>query len=90
MLTGNTTTTLTVEWALPTSTYTGFQIGYSIDGGTETLSAVLSALTDSYTITNLEPGEEYTVSLYLVNNNEVENLAGGVFQTSKFAKYMHF
>ncbi|XP_053328167.1 fibronectin isoform X2 [Spea bombifrons] len=64
-----TETTITITWRTKTETITGFQIDAVPSGGQIPIQRIISPDVRTYTITGLQPGTDYKVYLYTLNDN---------------------
>ncbi|KAE8580545.1 hypothetical protein XENTR_v10024457 [Xenopus tropicalis] len=64
-----TETTVTLSWRTKTETITGFQIDAIPAGGQNPIRRTVDADLRSFTITGLQPGTDYKIYLYTLNDN---------------------
>ncbi|MEE6490930.1 hypothetical protein FKM82_016050 [Ascaphus truei] len=68
-LTDVTETTATITWRTKTETITGFQIDAIPAGGQNPIQRIINPDIRTYTITGLQPGTDYKIYLYTLNDN---------------------
>ncbi|XP_010614320.1 fibronectin isoform X6 [Fukomys damarensis] len=68
-VTDATETTITISWRTKTETITGFQVDAIPATGQTPVQRTISPDVRSYTITGLQPGTDYKIHLYTLNNN---------------------
>ncbi|XP_069873839.1 fibronectin isoform X12 [Dipodomys merriami] len=68
-VTDATETTITISWRTKTETITGFQVDAIPTTGQTPVQRVISPDVRSYTITGLQPGTDYKIHLYTLNDN---------------------
>ncbi|XP_017651748.1 fibronectin isoform X10 [Nannospalax galili] len=68
-VTDATETTITISWRTKTETITGFQIDAIPANGQTPVQRTISPDVRSYTITGLQPGTDYKIHLYTLNDN---------------------
>ncbi|KAM7105206.1 fibronectin isoform 7-T7 [Molossus nigricans] len=68
-VTDATETTITISWRTKTETITGFQVDAVPAGGQTPIQRTISPDVRSYTITGLQPGTDYKIYLYTLNDN---------------------
>ncbi|XP_021119122.1 fibronectin isoform X6 [Heterocephalus glaber] len=68
-VTDATETTITISWRTKTETITGFQVDAIPATGQTPVQRTISPDIRSYTITGLQPGTDYKIHLYTLNNN---------------------
>ncbi|KAM6332826.1 LOW QUALITY PROTEIN: fibronectin-like [Podargus strigoides] len=68
-VTDATETTITITWRTKTETITGFQIDAVPASGQNPIQRTISPDVRSYTITGLQPGNDYKIYLYTLNEN---------------------
>ncbi|XP_004626646.1 fibronectin isoform X4 [Octodon degus] len=68
-VTDATETTITISWRTKTETITGFQVDAIPATGQTPVQRTISPDVRSYTITGLQPGTDYKIYLYTLNNN---------------------
>ncbi|XP_038276946.1 fibronectin isoform X5 [Dermochelys coriacea] len=64
-----TETTITITWRTKTETITGFQVEAIPADGQSPIQRTISPDVRSYTITGLQPGTDYKIYLYTMNEN---------------------
>ncbi|KAM4697384.1 fibronectin isoform 2-T2 [Rhinophrynus dorsalis] len=64
-----TETTVAIVWRTKTEVITGFQIDAVPAGGQNTIQRIISPDVRSYVITGLQPGTDYKIYLYTLNDN---------------------
>ncbi|CAH2306187.1 fibronectin isoform X3 [Pelobates cultripes] len=64
-----TETTVTIIWRTKTETITGFQIDAVPSGGQTPIQRIISPDLRSYTLTGLQPGTDYKIYLYTLNED---------------------
>ncbi|XP_069472039.1 fibronectin isoform X3 [Ambystoma mexicanum] len=64
-----TETTVTITWRTKTETITGFQIDAIPSGGQNPVQRTISPDIRTYTITGLQPGTDYKINIYTLNEN---------------------
>ncbi|XP_018415459.1 PREDICTED: fibronectin isoform X11 [Nanorana parkeri] len=64
-----TETTVTITWRTKTETITGFLIEALPAGGQTPIQRVIKPDVRTFTVTGLQPGTEYKISLYTLNDN---------------------
>jgi hypothetical protein len=70
-------TTVRVDWtASLTSPLTGYAVRYSLSGGRENVTAILSSTTTSADITDLSKGRTYTFLVEAVAGNKLPGVSG--------------
>ncbi|XP_045711813.1 fibronectin isoform X4 [Phyllostomus hastatus] len=68
-VTDATETTITISWRTKTETITGFQVEAMPANGQTPVQRTISPDVRSYTITGLQPGTDYKIYLYTLNDN---------------------
>ncbi|XP_045054171.1 fibronectin isoform X6 [Desmodus rotundus] len=68
-VTDATETTITISWRTKTETITGFQVEAMPANGQTPIQRTISPDVRSYTITGLQPGTDYKIYLYTLNDN---------------------
>ncbi|KAM5229393.1 fibronectin isoform 10-T10 [Ctenodactylus gundi] len=68
-VTDATETTITISWRTKTETITGFQVDAIPANGQPPIQRTISPDVRSYTITGLQPGTDYKIHLYTLNDN---------------------
>ncbi|XP_042535230.1 fibronectin isoform X6 [Dipodomys spectabilis] len=68
-VTDATETTITISWRTKTETITGFQVDAIPTTGQTPVQRIISPDVRSYTITGLQPGTDYKIHLYTLNDN---------------------
>ncbi|XP_074047538.1 fibronectin isoform X12 [Macrotis lagotis] len=68
-VTDATETTITINWRTKTETITGFQIDAIPSNGQNPVQRTISPEIRSYTITGLQPGTDYKIYIYTLNDN---------------------
>ncbi|KAM4626846.1 fibronectin isoform 2-T2 [Discoglossus pictus] len=68
-ITDVTENTVTITWRTKTETITGFQIDAIPSGGQTPIQRIISPDIRTYTITGLQPGTDYKIHLYTLNEN---------------------
>ncbi|XP_050010150.1 fibronectin [Alexandromys fortis] len=68
-VTDATETTITISWRTKTETITGFQVDAIPANGQPPVQRTISPDIRSYTITGLQPGTDYKIYLYTLNDN---------------------
>nr|XP_045004489.1 fibronectin isoform X4 [Jaculus jaculus] len=68
-VTDATETTITISWRTKTETITGFQVDAIPASGQTPVQRTISPDVRSYTITGLQPGTDYKIYLYTLNDN---------------------
>ncbi|XP_072473619.1 fibronectin isoform X12 [Notamacropus eugenii] len=68
-VTDATETTITINWRTKTETITGFQVDAIPSNGQSPVQRTISPEIRSYTITGLQPGTDYKIHLYTLNDN---------------------
>ncbi|XP_059559039.1 fibronectin isoform X3 [Myotis daubentonii] len=68
-VTDATETTITISWRTKTETITGFQVDAVPGNGQTPVQRIISPDVRSYTITGLQPGTDYKIYLYTLNDN---------------------
>ncbi|XP_043850614.1 fibronectin isoform X3 [Dromiciops gliroides] len=68
-VTDATETTITINWRTKTETITGFQVDAIPSNGQSPVQRTISPEVRSYTITGLQPGTDYKIHLYTLNDN---------------------
>ncbi|KAM8788843.1 fibronectin isoform 3-T3 [Rhynchonycteris naso] len=68
-VTDATETTITISWRTKTETITGFQVDAVPANGQTPVQRTISPEVRSYTITGLQPGTDYKIHLYTLNDN---------------------
>nr|KAF6494923.1 fibronectin 1 [Rousettus aegyptiacus] len=68
-VTDATETTITISWRTKTETITGFQVDAFPANGQSPVQRTISPDVRSYTITGLQPGTDYKIHLYTLNDN---------------------
>ncbi|KAF6113807.1 fibronectin 1 [Phyllostomus discolor] len=68
-VTDATETTITISWRTKTETITGFQVEAVPANGQTPIQRTISPDVRSYTITGLQPGTDYKIYLYTLNDN---------------------
>ncbi|KAF6361463.1 fibronectin 1 [Rhinolophus ferrumequinum] len=68
-VTDATETTITISWRTKTETITGFQLDAMPANGQTPIQRTISPDIRSYTITGLQPGTDYKIYLYTLNDN---------------------
>ncbi|XP_068931302.1 fibronectin isoform X12 [Petaurus breviceps papuanus] len=68
-VTDATETTITINWRTKTETITGFQVDAIPSNGQTPVQRTISPEIRSYTITGLQPGTDYKIHLYTLNDN---------------------
>ncbi|XP_051839564.1 fibronectin isoform X10 [Antechinus flavipes] len=68
-VTDATETTITLNWRTKTETITGFQIDAIPSNGQSPVQRTINPEIRSYTITGLQPGTDYKIHLYTLNDN---------------------
>ncbi|XP_017390454.1 fibronectin isoform X10 [Cebus imitator] len=68
-VTDATETTITISWRTKTETITGFQVDAVPANGQTPIQRTISPDIRSYTITGLQPGTDYKIYLYTLNDN---------------------
>ncbi|NP_001263342.1 fibronectin isoform g precursor [Mus musculus] len=68
-VTDATETTITISWRTKTETITGFQVDAIPANGQTPVQRSISPDVRSYTITGLQPGTDYKIHLYTLNDN---------------------
>ncbi|XP_034353664.1 fibronectin isoform X4 [Arvicanthis niloticus] len=68
-VTDATETTITISWRTKTETITGFQVDAIPANGQTPVQRTISPDVRSYTITGLQPGTDYKIHLYTLNDN---------------------
>ncbi|KAM5268868.1 fibronectin isoform 3-T3 [Hipposideros larvatus] len=68
-VTDATETTITISWRTKTETITGFQVDAMPSNGQTPIQRTISPDVRSYIITGLQPGTDYKIYLYTLNDN---------------------
>ncbi|XP_006867854.1 PREDICTED: fibronectin isoform X5 [Chrysochloris asiatica] len=68
-VTDTTETTITLSWRTKTETITGFQVDAIPSNGQAPIQRTIKPDVRSYTITGLQPGTDYKIYLYTLNDN---------------------
>nr|XP_012301279.1 fibronectin isoform X8 [Aotus nancymaae] len=68
-VTDATETTITISWRTKTETITGFQVDAVPANGQTPIQRTINPDIRSYTITGLQPGTDYKIYLYTLNDN---------------------
>ncbi|XP_064371430.1 fibronectin isoform X5 [Dromaius novaehollandiae] len=68
-VTDATETTITITWRTKTETITGFQVDAIPASGQTPIQRTISPDVRTYTITGLQPGNDYKIYLYTLNEN---------------------
>ncbi|XP_040609312.1 fibronectin isoform X12 [Mesocricetus auratus] len=68
-VTDATETTITISWRTKTETITGFQVDAIPANGQPPIQRTISPDIRTYTITGLQPGTDYKIHLYTLNDN---------------------
>ncbi|XP_053554784.1 fibronectin isoform X2 [Bombina bombina] len=68
-ITDVTENTVTIAWRTKTETITGFQIDAIPTGGQNPVQRIINPDVRTYTITGLQPGTDYKIHLYTLNDN---------------------
>ncbi|KAM9249676.1 fibronectin isoform 4-T4 [Dugong dugon] len=68
-VTDATETTITISWRTKTETITGFQVNAIPANGQTPIQRTIKPDVRSYTITGLQPGTDYKIHLYTLNDN---------------------
>ncbi|CAH6791743.1 fibronectin isoform X12 [Phodopus roborovskii] len=68
-VTDATETTITISWRTKTETITGFQVDAIPANGQPPVQRTISPDVRTYTITGLQPGTDYKIHLYTLNDN---------------------
>ncbi|XP_052605762.1 fibronectin isoform X12 [Peromyscus californicus insignis] len=68
-VTDATETTITISWRTKTETITGFQVDAIPANGQTPVQRTISPDVRTYTITGLQPGTDYKIYLYTLNDN---------------------
>ncbi|XP_017531654.3 fibronectin isoform X12 [Manis javanica] len=68
-VTDATETTITISWRTKTETITGFQVDAVPTSGQPPIQRTIKPDVRSYTITGLQPGTDYKIYLYTLNDN---------------------
>ncbi|XP_055967563.1 fibronectin isoform X3 [Sorex fumeus] len=68
-VTDATETTITISWRTKTETITGFQVEAVPTNGQSPIRRNISPVVRTYTITGLQPGTDYKIYLYALNEN---------------------
>ncbi|XP_049744055.1 fibronectin isoform X7 [Elephas maximus indicus] len=68
-VTDATETTITISWRTKTETITGFQVDAIPANGQTPIQRTIKPDIRSYTITGLQPGTDYKIHLYTLNDN---------------------
>nr|XP_030708675.1 fibronectin isoform X9 [Globicephala melas] len=68
-VTDATETTITISWRTKTETITGFQVDAIPTNGQTPIQRTIKPDVRSYTITGLQPGTDYKIHLYTLNDN---------------------
>ncbi|XP_006210038.1 fibronectin isoform X10 [Vicugna pacos] len=68
-VTDATETTITISWRTKTETITGFQVDAIPANGQTPVQRTIKPDVRSYTITGLQPGTDYKIHLYTLNDN---------------------
>ncbi|XP_036772224.1 fibronectin isoform X12 [Manis pentadactyla] len=68
-VTDATETTITISWRTKTETITGFQVDAVPTSGKPPIQRTIKPDVRSYTITGLQPGTDYKIYLYTLNDN---------------------
>ncbi|XP_062047292.1 fibronectin isoform X9 [Lepus europaeus] len=68
-VTDATETTITISWRTKTETITGFQVDAIPANGQNPIQRIIKPDVRSYTITGLQPGTDYKIHLYTLNDN---------------------
>ncbi|XP_054685219.1 fibronectin isoform X9 [Grus americana] len=68
-VTDATETTITITWRTKTETITGFQVDAIPASGQNPIQRTISPDVRTYTITGLQPGTDYKIYLYTLNEN---------------------
>ncbi|PNJ24174.1 FN1 isoform 7 [Pongo abelii] len=68
-VTDATETTITISWRTKTETITGFQVDAVPSNGQTPIQRTIKPDVRSYTITGLQPGTDYKIYLYTLNDN---------------------
>ncbi|XP_074950181.1 fibronectin isoform X9 [Phalacrocorax aristotelis] len=68
-VTDATETTITITWRTKTETITGFQVDAVPASGQNPIQRTISPDVRTYTITGLQPGNDYKIYLYTLNEN---------------------
>nr|XP_008997690.1 fibronectin isoform X14 [Callithrix jacchus] len=68
-VTDATETTITISWRTKTETITGFQVDAVPANGQTPIQRTINPDVRSYTITGLQPGTDYKIYLYTLNDN---------------------
>ncbi|XP_045416115.1 fibronectin isoform X10 [Lemur catta] len=68
-VTDATETTITISWRTKTETITGFQVDAVPANGQPPIQRTITPDVRSYTITGLQPGTDYKIYLYTLNDN---------------------
>ncbi|KAM4697030.1 tenascin [Rhinophrynus dorsalis] len=62
-VTGATETTINLRWKVPVAKFDHYRLSYTTSTGTEN-EALVTGNTNAYVLTGLEPGTDYTISLF--------------------------
>nr|XP_051704188.1 fibronectin isoform X12 [Oryctolagus cuniculus] len=68
-VTDATETTITISWRTKTETITGFRVDAIPANGQNPIQRIIKPDVRSYTITGLQPGTDYKIHLYTLNDN---------------------
>ncbi len=80
---GATPNSIDLQWSPPTGVYSSFQIEYVDEDGVARNTATVARTETDTTLTSLDAGKRYDVTMYIVSNSVRSGPTSGSFRTRK-------